>query len=31
MKKQFNLWKLSRTTDGMDALDNFYIDHPIVD
>jgi len=30
-KKQFSIWKFSSTTNGMNALDNFYTDHPFVD
>jgi len=30
-KKQFSLWKLSSTTNGMDALDKFYTDQLFVD
>jgi len=30
-KKQFPLKKLASTTNGMDALDDFYADHPFVD
>jgi len=30
-KKQFSLQKLSSTTNGMNALDNFYTDQSFVD
>jgi len=30
-KKQFSLYKLSNTTNGMDPFDNFYTDHPFID
>jgi len=30
-KIEFSLQELSSTTNGMDALDNFYTDHPFVD
>jgi len=30
-KKQFSLYKLSSTINGMNAFDNFYTDHPFVD
>jgi len=30
-KKHFLLLKLASTTNGMDALDDFYADHPFVD
>jgi len=30
-KKQFSLQKLSSTTTGMDAVDDFFTNHPFVD